>query len=128
MNRLQKGQSLIGVIVAFFVLVGVAVYYFNGGFGDKDDKNKRPDGKGETIIGRSRFAAEDSNCRTQLSQIRQLIIADFGYATDDFPPTLIEIGGMPNEDYTTCTIDDEPYDYDPATGTVSCPHLGHEDY
>lgn len=126
MSRLTNGSSLIGTLVAFFVLVGVAVYYFTGGFGGKDPENVRPDGKGQTIIGSSRYAAEDSVCRTQLGQVRQLIMIDTT-VDDTYPATLESVSGMP-PDYATCSIDDEPYDYDPMTGTVSCPHAGHENY
>lgn len=124
MNRLQKGQSLVGVIVAFFVLVVVAVYYFNGGFGNKDDENKRADGKGETLIGKSRYAAEDSVCRANLKNIRMAVSIATDPVDDLRPQSLSELPG----NVINCSIDDEPYDYDPATGTVTCPHLGHEDY
>ena len=127
MSRLQKGQSLVGTIVAVLILVGVAVYFFTGGFGDKNPENEREDGKGSTIIGKSRYAAEDDVCRQQLSQIRQLVQVAMDPVEDTYPASLSEVGGMPSG-YDKCPIDHEDYEYDSTDGTVTCPHAGHENY
>jgi len=43
------------------------------------------------------------------------------------PKTLAEVRGLGN-DMKQCPIGKEPYEYDPATGKVHCPHPGHEKY
>ena len=127
MSRLRNGGSLIGSLVGLLVLIGAAAFYFSGGFGKKDDENARPDGKGNTSIGRALLKGEDTACKAQVEQVRQLIYISTDHVSDTYPTSLDAVSGLPN-DYDTCPIGEEQYDYDPSTGEVSCPHPGHEEY
>ena len=126
MSRLRDGSSLVGTLVALFVLIGVVAFYFTGGFGKKDPENARPDGKGNTLVGRAMLKADDTACQAKLSQVRIGISAAWDHDDDvgPFDLSALRLG----DSYTKCPIGSEPYDYDPSTGEVSCPHLGHEDY
>ena len=127
MSRLRNGGSLIGSLVGLLVLIGAAAFYFSGGFGKKDPENARPDGKGSTVIGRAMLKADDTACKEQVSQVRQLIYASTDHVSDTYPTSLDAVSGLPNG-YDICPIGEEQYDYDPSTGEVSCPHPGHEEY
>jgi hypothetical protein len=120
-----------GVIVAFLIVVVATVFFVTGGMGmlssGDEDKYERPDGLGKTTIGRARYAAEDSACRTQLSQVRQMVMINTEPTDDTRPESLDQISGMP-AGYAQCPIGKEPYEYDPATGKVECVHPGHEKY
>ena len=64
MKGKQKGISLIGTLVALVIVLGATAFYFTGGLGLMEEPPERPDGKGETIIGRSMYAAKDSQRAT----------------------------------------------------------------
>ncbi|MEX2242612.1 MAG: hypothetical protein WD716_02070 [Fimbriimonadaceae bacterium] len=128
MKRLQAGESLMGVMIAMAVVAFAVVFFVTGGFGMMGGKKEgREDGLGKTLVGQARYAAEDRACKTQLEQVRQLV----GLATDPVdetrPATLSEVAGLPTG-YDRCPIDKQNYEYDAATGEVTCLHEGHEDY
>ena len=129
MKRLLAGESLMGVMIAMAVVAFAVVFFVSGGFGmmGGEEKEGRDDGLGKTLIGQARYAAEDRACKTQLEQVRQLV----GLATDPVdntrPTALSEVDGLPTG-YDRCPIDKQNYEYDAATGEVTCPHEGHEDY
>ena len=129
MQRLLRGgSSMVGVAVSMIIVVCAVMFFVMGGFGLLGGEKKvRPDGKGETLVGRVRYTAEDSKCKTQLSQIRQLISISEDPVENTYPASLKEVGGLPMG-YDKCPIGKEQYTYDPATGEVECPHAGHEDY
>jgi hypothetical protein len=122
---------LIGVLVAFAVLVAGAAFFATGGFGtiknEEGEEYSRPDGLGKTTLGRARYAAEDSVCRQRLGQVRGLISLAADPVEETFPESLQQVSGLP-QGYDKCPVGDEPYEYDDATGVVSCVHLGHEKY
>lgn len=126
MRTKQNGLSLIGTMVALVILLGATAFYFTGGLGLMEEPSERPDGKGETIVGRSMYAAKDSNCRTQLQQLRMSVVIHTDPVNDIFPTRIqdLEMGLS----YYLCPVGEENYGYNPSTGEVSCPHLGHEDY
>ncbi len=128
-----RGNTLVAMLATIGIILILVMVFFMGGFGSNSTKvggeslPARADGKGITIPGRVRYKAKDDVCRENLSQVRSAIqIAESSSADDKPPATLDElhIGSM-----ITCPIDPhEPYNYDPATGKVSCPHPGHEKY
>ncbi|MBS1724936.1 MAG: hypothetical protein JSS66_18505 [Armatimonadetes bacterium] len=125
MRRL-RGESMIGVLVAVAIVIalGIAFAVGSGAFGGKVDK--RPDGKGETLVGRSMYRAKDEACRSNLGQVRQSLQIATDPTEDTHPASLQEL--HLGDDFMRCPIGKEPYEYDPATGTVKCVHPGHEKY
>ena len=120
------GMSMVGTMVAVLILLLATAFFVTGGLGLMEAPQERPDGKGETLIGRSMYAAKDSNCRTQLQQLRMSVSIHSDHVTDQLPAKIedLDMGAS----YYTCPVGDEKYDYDPVTGVVSCPHVGHEDF
>ena len=69
--------------------------------------------------------AEDTVCRSNLNQIRMAI--QMRRTTEDQPPASLEETKL-GENFYKCPLGGERYQYDPSTGNVFCPHLGHEKY
>jgi hypothetical protein len=117
-----------GVMIAMAVVALAVVFFVTGGFGMMGGKKEeREDGLGKTVVGRARYAAEDSACRTQLGQVRQLVEMATDPVDETPPAALSVVSGLPSG-YDRCPIDKQNYEYDAATGDVTCPHEGHEDY
>ena|GEM_PF-284864 len=83
----------------------------------------------QSTIGQSLDAGKSSQCRSQLSQIRQGIET---YKTtggsDENPPTLADINLGVSADFFKCPVSGQPYAYDPATGLVKCTTPQHGRY
>ena len=124
---MTRGESLVGVLVAVAIVILLAVAFSvgSGVFGGQGGAT-RADGKGETIIGRSKFAAKDVECRNNLSQLRTAIQIATDPVEGTKPSTLQET--RLGRDFYRCPVGEEDYDYDPESGTVRCPHKGHEKY
>ncbi|MCW5937123.1 MAG: hypothetical protein KIT11_07450 [Fimbriimonadaceae bacterium] len=128
---MRRGSSMVGVLVAGLIVVVLAVVFAVGSgsltslFGGTPE-NKRPDGKGATLVGQSRYAAKDAVCRTQLSQCRQAVQVNTDPVENSAPASLEDL--RLGSDLVHCPVGGERYDYDPATGRVGCPHKGHESY
>lgn len=121
----QRGNTLVGllVVMALIAMLSVVFMYGSGTLGQH--QSARKDGKGTTIPGMAEMSAQDTVCRSNLSQVRQgLMVAQGGEETH--PASLQELK-FPAE-VLRCPIGHEPYVYDPTTGTVTCPHPGHEKY
>lgn len=123
--RQTSGFSLIEILVVMIIIAILAAAFTTGGFG-LASKSSRPDGQGKTIVGRSRLAAKDVECRSNLGQVRQAIIIA-RTSNDDQPPANLTDTRLPREFYQ-CPVGGEPYQYDPNSGDVRCPHPGHEKY
>lgn len=71
----------------------------------------------ETVLGQVMQKAESMECMNNLSQLRQAIqmsVSDTGA----YPARLQDLN-MPS--LITCPVTGQPYQYDPASGTVKCP-------
>lgn len=88
--------------------------------------NQRADKQGETVIGQVKARAEDAVCRSNLSQVRAAIATAKTDGSETNPAALSDLR-LP-ETMLKDPIGNEPYLYDPATGTVKCPHPGHAKY
>jgi type II secretory pathway pseudopilin PulG len=127
--RRQQGWTLVATMVVLVIMCLLAVALFKGGsmFGAKSTTPARKDGHGTTVLGAAEWAAKDTVCRSNISQVRQALqIAESNDADDKYPATLQETH-LPKEFYS-CPVGHEPYAYDPATGEVHCVHPGHEKY
>lgn len=123
---MTRGNSLVGMLVALAILVMLGLVFAFGGFGQAGKVQERADGKGETLIGRSALRAQDTKCLSNLGQVRQGIQIATDPVDDVRPQSLADtrLGAQ----FYQCPIGKEPYTYDAATGTVKCPHPGHEKY
>ena len=126
--RKEAGRGgLIGLIATAAVALVLVFVFTNGSniMGGKKEP-ERPDGQGKTVIGKTIAKAKDTVCLEQLTEDRQLIQV----ATDpveETKPATMEAAKITGE-LARCPIGKEPYIYDPATGTIRCPHPGHEKY
>lgn len=125
---MKRANSLVGLLVTIAIIAILAVVFMKGSsiFGGAAVSN-RPDGKGKTIPGLAMARARDTQCRSDLGQLRIWI----GMRHDDDPdggyPATLEESKFGKEFYS-CPLGKEPYQYDPQTGTVKCVHPGHEKY
>jgi hypothetical protein len=122
---MQRGNTLVGTLAVVVIVALLAVVLLRGNLGGGPPTSSRADGGGTTIPGAAKLSAQDSVCRSNLSQVRQSITMT--YTTDDaYPGSLAEtrLGST----FTRCPIGQEQYRYDPASGRVGCPHPGHENY
>ena len=123
MSKEQSGQTLVASLIVLAIIAILAVVALRGNFGE--GKSPRKDGLGITAPGLVRAMAIDEKCRSNLNQVRMAI--SLRQTTDDAFPASIEetrIGAS----FYKCPLGKEPYQYDAATGTVTCPHLGHEKF
>lgn len=122
----SRGNSLVGLLVAVVIVILAVLYFTTGGKFLGGKVAERPDGKGETLIGRSMYAAKDDACISNLKQVRMGVDIASDPVDGTKPASLQEtkLGGQ----FYVCPVGNEPYDYDPATGKVHCPHKGHEKY
>ena len=128
--KTQRGSSLIGIIVALVLLLFVGLYFLtykpgSGVAGEKAGYGVRKDKVGETIVGQSIARAKDAKCMEDIKQVRAAI--EIANPAGETPPAALTELKLPKE-MIECPIGHEPYEYDPATGKVRCPHPGHEKY
>ncbi|MES1227214.1 MAG: prepilin-type N-terminal cleavage/methylation domain-containing protein [Armatimonadota bacterium] len=120
----KRGFTLVAILVVVAIIAILVIVMYGKGAGTTTAA--RPDGKGETIIGKSLYAAKDDVCRNDLSNLR----ASIAINTDPIEgtkPAKLEDTHLGSQFYK-CPVGGEPYNYDPKTGKVSCPHPGHESY
>lgn len=124
---MRKGFSLIEVLAVMAIIAVLAVGATVGMRAFGDSKSARPDGKGQTVIGQTLYRARDEVCRSNLGQVRQMVYVQSTGGEEGYPTAITDLRGLP-KDFTVCPIGKEPYRYDPAVGSVACPHPGHEKY
>lgn len=116
----QRGGGMVGMLVAVAIIAIAAAFLLPRYLGGKS-----PEGK----TYRAPIAvARDTVCQANLRSVRQSIEAFRAADTDGkYPGSLDELKELP-ADLRRCPVGGEAYIYDPATGTVRCPHPGHESY
>ena len=123
----ERGNTLIGMLVVVAIIGIMAAVFIGGGQGGSlgVGESKRADGKGRTVLGAAMESARDDVCRSNLGQLRASI--QIQTTTDEEKPaSLAALPGMSS--VSSCPIGKEPYEYDPTTGAVKCPHPGHGKY
>lgn len=124
---MRRAFSLVEILAVMAIVAVLAVGATVGMRAFGDSKSARPDGKGETVIGQTMLRAKDEVCRSNVNQVRQMIYVQSTGGEEGYPGTISDLRGLP-KDFSNCPIGKEAYVYDPNTGTVTCPHPGHEKY
>jgi len=71
--------------------------------------------------------ASGVECQSYLQQIRQAMQLYLPDHEERYPGNLMELKSYGVADgMLACPVGKEPYRYDPVSGTVRCPHPGHE--
>ncbi len=118
---LSKGFALVELLVVMVVLVGLAALYF-GMRGQEKKAEPQFEGEAQTTLGKAVQKAESVECRTNLTQLRQMIQME---AMEGSNPAQLDANwGVA----LRCPVSGYEYQYDPQTGRVWCPTPGHENY
>ena len=110
--------TLIGLLAAI-VIIGILFTLYGGGF---TGGSSQPGGA-TTTLGGAKDRAQDVLCQTNLQQLRYAISIYQGNM-GSYPPSLESLESPASLSFT-CPVSEEPYQYDPSSGTVRCPHPGH---
>jgi competence protein ComGC len=117
-----RGQTLVASLVVIAIICVLLVVFMKG---DGTTKAKA-DGRGKTVLGNAKATAEDSVCKSNLSQTRQLFQMQKD-SDDEFRPTSVaDIPGAKSVAF--CPVGKEPYLLEIETGAIKCPHPGHGKY
>jgi type II secretory pathway pseudopilin PulG len=117
--------TLIGLLVA--VAIGTVLVVFvllpmmsPGSRAEKEGLIKPK--AGQTVVGASMDKGKETECMSNLRQIRMSIDASRA-AGEQLPASLqdLKLGSA-----GTCPMNGQPYQYDPSTGQVRCATPGHE--
>jgi len=112
------GFVLIELVVAVAIIALLVGAYFglSGRLGQK-----------KTMPGQVMDRAKDVECRSNLQQLRDNI--RIMTMEGQPPPSSLSaaVSGL-GDIFTKCPVGGEQYVYDPQTGSVRCPHPGHESF
>ena len=123
---MNRGFSMIGMLVAAAIIIILFILIANYGsniFGGHTPQ--RADKQDRTIVSGSKARANDAVCMNNIRQVKAAI--EMAKSSEGKPPETLDELKL-GRDLTKCPIGGEPYQYDPQTGTVHCPHPGHEKY
>ncbi|MHB9037844.1 MAG: type II secretion system protein [Armatimonadota bacterium] len=122
--------SLIGLLAAAAIVCILAAWMFTGGklsSVGKDSSLVDQSSTKQTVYGKAMDKAKGEDCRQRLNQVRTAIQNQKAMSTTEGnPKSLSELGLAPG--YLNCPVSNQPYIYDPATGTVRCQYAGHANY
>ena len=117
------------VVVAIIAIAGYVIINGNLSSVDKNSDLVDKESLKKTTYGKSIEKAQGEDCRQRLNQIRTGIQSYKAMsASEDNPPTLKDIGMGVSNTYFYCPVSEEAYQYDPASGTVKCPHSAHSNF
>lgn len=124
----QRGNTLVATLVVVAIILVLVVVFMKPNIGGLTAPTTPPrkDNKGKTTLGLAKADAQDEVCKANLGQVRQSIQVAEASDSDAHPASLDELR-LPAS-VTHCPIGNEAYTYDSASGTVHCPHPGHEKY
>lgn len=117
-NR-NRAFGLIELMVVMVLLIALFVFVAPRYFGQKREG---------AVTARSAIQqANDTVCLTNMMSVRQSIAVARTANEGPLPATLAEMPGL-SADLRKCPVGGEPYEYDPRSGAVRCPHPGHQAY
>jgi prepilin-type N-terminal cleavage/methylation domain-containing protein len=125
MRARSQAFSLVEILLVI-AIIGILAGVVYVGFGGSEASTSRPDGQGRTTVGAPVARAKDEVCRQQLTQLRQIVQMQ-EMDLEAPPPSLDDLPGITPK-MLRCPIGSEPYQYDAASGRVTCAHPGHESY
>lgn len=111
----RRGQSLVGILVSVFLLIGLAAFFLMPRGTGEDGKHEK------TVLRKSMDRAEDVGTKSYLSQIQQGINMIKSDNDGKAPATLAELKhslrDYPPEMWVN-SVTKKPFIYDPVTGTI----------
>jgi competence protein ComGC len=118
-RRIVRAFSLVEIMVVLVVLMVLAAVLYPSIAGHGRTKQ----GKATTPLSK----AHDTVCQSNLRSVRQSIEAfKAGDSEERLPASLDELK-LPSE-VTHCDVSKEAYLYNPQTGEVHCPFVGHSSF
>lgn len=125
MNR--KGQTLAAtlMVIAIIGILAVVMYVGVDALGGQPKPSPRADKLGNSTLSLSKLKAVDDVCMSNLRQVR-MAVQMTRQTEDQLPMSLNDLPSV--RSLASCPIGHEPFNYNPATGEVTCPHPGHEKY
>jgi hypothetical protein len=125
-----RGYTLVATLITVVILLLLGMVVLSGGLGGTYSQNTgakaREDGLGNNMPSYMKLKAVDTQCRSNVGQARQAVAIARLDNGDQLPASLDEV--KLGEQFLQCPIGKEKYEYDAATGNVTCPHPGHEKY
>jgi hypothetical protein len=125
--RNVRGSSLVGLLAALVVIgLMITVFYMYKPFGQTPVHVKGS--TKQTQVGQVMDKGQEPVCIHNLQQIRlgmDALKVDGSLPAD--LPSLKAALKYPDQMWV-CPVDGQPYVYNPQTGEVHCPHLGHEKF
>ena len=114
MRHQRRGQSLVGILISVFIMIGMAVFFLMPRGGNDGTP-------GKTVLRRSMDKGEDVVTNSNISQIQQGI-SMFKEGNEGKPPASLEelrhyLKDYPAEMWEN-PVDHKPLVYNPATGTI----------
>lgn len=124
MNQNQRGQTLVASLVVIAIIAILAVVLLRGGM-SSDARPTKADGRGTTVVGAVKANAEDEVCKSNLNQVRQLLVVA---KTSDEELVVQSVDQIPGAaSVSRCPVGKEPYVIS-ADSQITCPHVGHEKF
>jgi len=115
----QRGQwGLIAMLIAVLIVAILFVVVLL-------PKMKTSVGGGEKPMPEAAMdKAKEVQCMSNLRSVRQGIVM-YKSQNETLPPSMKDLKMGMGADFFKCPVGMEPYQYDPNTGAVRCPHPGH---
>ncbi|MEP6757488.1 MAG: type II secretion system protein [Chthonomonadales bacterium] len=119
-NRRILGFSLVEILVVLAILVAMSAFIVPRLVGKASIVNGK---KVPTPMSR----AHDTECISNIRSVRQAIAVAKTSETEEKNPASLSELKLPAE-ILKCAEGHQPYVYDPRTGEVHCPQIGHEKF
>lgn len=132
--RDERGSwTLIGLLVA--VAVGLAIFVFvlmprvipEGKNSQAVKEGLVQPKEGQTVVGASMDKAKETDCSSRIRQIR-MSIEQYKAENGNAPATLQDMKLPVAAYFYTCPANGQAYQYDGASGAVTCPTPGHNGF
>lgn len=117
MKNRQNGFALVEMLVVIVIIAILAIILI-------------PKYTGVNAVGKDKITApvqraHSMECLNNLQQIRSAVTL-YTTQNDEYPPSPEALTGSISGTSFKCPVSGNPYNYDPASGKVSCSTPGHE--